>query len=209
MRVTLPFHPKIEGDEMRNVTIFVIFIVTFAIATDIVAFDTRPIDIARTGRITPGPGAIVTSPDSVTIDASLSRPIIIFDLPDGFLDEDNLILEALLTVRITPAIDWDGTSPITAYCIPITASVGPTPTWGSLHSAYDIDYGEFGVFKPDSGTIFFEVSHMLYSATDGDVSFHGVMLIPASGSAGFSISAVPNPIDFRVANFPGKKEVRD
>lgn len=190
---------------MREIGIMAIIL----IATIAMAFELQPIDIARMGRITPGPVDDIETPDSLIIEAALARPIILFDLPDGFLDEDNLIMEAILIVNITPDIAMVAAEPLTAYCVPITNSVLATPTWSSLSSAYDLDYGEFGVYDPDEGTIFFEISRMLYAATDDEIEFYGVMLISAHGSPGFTISAGLDPIDFSVAWFPGSKEVRD
>jgi len=186
-------------------TIIIIFVMLFASAA--FAFDCQPIDVARTTEISTG--GVIVSPDSIILNVSVPRPIIIFDLPDGFLDEDNLIMEALLTVKITPDISWDRELPIAAYCLPITSAVEASPTWASLQSAYSMEYGEVGFYDEDTGEMFFEISRMLYAATDGDVDFYGVMLIPARESAAFTISTDPNPVDFSAASFPGSKEVRD
>lgn len=188
-------------------TIIIIFIMLFASAA--FGFDCQPIAIDRTASISLPSGTPVVSPDSMLIEEALPRPIITFDLPDGFLDEDNLIMEALLTIKITPDVSWDRENPVIAYCVPVTSAVDVSPTWASLNTAYEIEYGEFGKYDPDDGTIFFEISRMLYAATDGDVDFYGVMLIPARESAAFAISTDPNPVDFSAASFPGGKEVRD
>ena len=189
---------------MRMLTIISVMLVAFSVSF---GFDCQPIDVARTTEISPG--GVVLSPDSIILNVSVPRPIIIFDLPDGFLDEDNLIMEALLTVSITPDISWDRETPIAAYCLPITSAVDASPTWASLQSAYNMEYGEVGFYDEDTGEMFFEISRMLYAATDGDVDFYGVMLIPARESSAFTISTDPNPVDFSAASFPGSKEVRD
>ncbi|RKZ27698.1 hypothetical protein DRQ36_11400, partial [bacterium] len=136
--------------------------IALALVSSAFGFDCQPIDVARTTEISPG--GVVVSPDSIILNISAPRPIIIFDLPDGFLDEDNLIMEALLTIKITPDISWDRETPIAAYCLPITSAVDASPTWASLQSAYNMEYGEFGIYDPDDGTIFFEISRMLYAA---------------------------------------------
>ena len=189
---------------MRILTIIGVMLVVFSVSF---GFDCQPIDVARTLEISP-PG-VVLSPDSIILNVSARRPIIVFDLPDGFLDEDNLIMEALLTIKITPDVSWDREMPIAAYCLPITSAVDASPTWASLQSAYNMEYGEVGFYDEDTGEMFFEISRMLYAATDGDVDFYGVMLIPARESSAFAISADPNPVDFSAASFPGGKEVRD
>jgi len=192
---------------MKIHIIIAISVVAFAI----MAFETHPIDIDGVSRIAAPSGASIVTADSLIIEAALPRQIITFDLPLGFLDEDNLIMEALLTIKIAPAslTYTSDSAPINAYCVPVTSPVGPSVTWASISDAYNMEYGEFGVYNPDEGTLFFEISRMLYAATESDLDFYGVMIIPALESEGFIIPSVVDPVDFRVAYYPGAKETGD
>ena len=178
----------------------------------IVAFsllaERNEIAVARFNRIAPSVGTIVVSPDSATLAVRMPRDVIVFTLPDSFLAPSNLIMEAPLTIHITPNVGWDSTMQLEAYCVPITSPISGIPTWASLSSAYILDFSEFSIYHPETGTLFFEIAPMLYAATEAEVNFYGVMIIPSKISYGFSISPIPNPIEFGAQYYPGKKDTR-
>ena len=189
---------------MRNLIILTLLAVAI-----VFAFDIQPVDIERHVELTPPIGATIESPDSNVLEAKLPRNIITFDFPDGYLDSENLIMEAVLKVYIEPTavLGYEAAEhrPIEAVCAPLTSSPGGSPTWTSASSAYDIDYAEFGVYDEEGGFLFFEIARFLVAASDDEIDFHGVMIIPTKGSPAFSLADVAEPIDFRAANFEGAR----
>ena len=193
---------------MRGIKIIAMII----IATIAMAFELQPVDIARDYELTPPAGVAVETPDSNIIEARLPRNVIVFDFPDGYFDEDNLIMEAVLKISIEPTeiVGYEAAEhrPIEAICVPLTRAV-VSPTWASLNSAYDIEYAEVGIYDEEEGILFFEIARFLYDVVEGDLDFYGVMIIPSKGSPPFEIADVDAPIDFRTANFIGARATEE
>ena len=190
---------------MRKVIIVICIIVSGAMA-----FELEPVSIDRNVEIAPPSGASVDSPDSNVIEASRARRIITFDFPDGYFDEDNVIMEAVLKVQIEPSVGGAEAASggrFEAICVPLTRTPGDSPSWASLHSAYNMDFAEFSIYDEEGGFLFFEIARMLYAANDGEIDLRGVMIIPVKGSRPFEVADVASPIDFRTANMIGARAV--
>jgi len=189
---------------MRNLIILSIFIAVVALA-----FELQPVDVDANFQLNPPAGYVIDSPDSNYLEAKLPRNVIVFDFPDGYFAEDNLIMEAVLKIAVetTPVIGYEAAEhrPIEAVCVPLTSAPGGSPTWASLQSAYNMEYAEFGVYDEEEGILFFEIARLLYAANEGDIDFHGVMIIPTKGSPSFRILDTGSPIDFSTANFYGAR----
>ncbi len=175
----------------------------------LLAGETEPIEVDNFYQISPSPGSptLESSDNNLSVDSP--RIILTFDMPENMLAENSHIREATLVVQIEPEAGWDGEKPIMAYCLPVTEPVPGVPTWSSAHDAYEYKYPELGIYKPSRGYIFFEISPMLNAATRGEIDFHGVMIIPTKGSQAFNLADVPEPIDFRAANFIGARATMD
>jgi hypothetical protein len=135
-----------------------------------------------------------------------ARPIVIeFSLPENLLAPTTLIMEAPLKVCITPLCDWDSTIAIGAYCMPITEPIGPNSDLPIIPSPLNNRLSEFSHYFQDEGILFFEISKMLYAATEGEISFYGVVIIPEKNSPRFTLTLTPQPIEFGAAYYLSKK----
>lgn len=179
----------------------------------ILAFGLRPVDVGRSFEITPPSHFESESPDSNLLETGLPRNIITFNFPDGYFGEDNLIMEAVLKIEVEPmpiaTIDEEEVLPIEALCLPLTRAPGAVPAWSTLESAYDTRYAEIGSYDEETGIITFEISRMLYDANEGDLDFHGVVIVPAAGSREFRLRSREGAIDFRTANYIGARATED
>jgi len=190
---------------------FIILVLLFVTIT--LAFDIQPVDIDRHVELTPPIVATIESADSNILEANLPRHVITFDFPHGYLDSNNLIMEAILKIHVEP-FEIDGyegieNRPIEAVCVPLTTSPGLSPTWTSLSSAYNMDYAEYTLYNEEERILFFEIARMLYAAVEGELDFHGILIIPAKGSPAFRLIDMPSPIDFSVANYEGARTIDD
>jgi hypothetical protein len=167
------------------------------------ALEMRPIAAATNVRIEPPMGARHT--DGFPIADSLSRVAITFTFPDSFFLPTTAILEAILTIKITPDLSAS-TAPKVYYCIPLISLLSVGTGWSSIDESLLNSYSEVGFYDPDSGTVFFEIGRILQSAATGDVAFHGIVIVPAEGSPACRVSAVPRAIDLKASYAIGKRE---
>ena len=170
------------------------------------AFDTQPIEVASHARLEPPPSADST----IGLPAAdhLARIAITFDFPENFMSPTTAILEALLVIKIVPDAELDEDTPLELYCIPLTAS--PTGLDAFTEISEDLlSVSEAGAYDPETGTVFFEIAHMLQRAAIGDFAFHGVILVPAKGCGTFRITHAEYAIDLRVAYAIGKREAEE
>jgi hypothetical protein len=181
----------------------------FAILTIIIAasaFETQPIAVASYRMLEPSIGATHTA--GLPVADNLRRGAITFTFPDSFFLPTTAILEALLTVKIVPdAALVESSAPLAVYCIPLTAPIGGPSAWTDISADLVNNYSEVAFYNPDSGTVFFEIAHILQSAAIGDIRLYGLILLPASESGAFRISTEPNAIKFDCAYGIGKRQV--
>jgi len=181
----------------------------FAISAIIVAasaFETQPIAVASYRMLEPSVGATHTA--DLPVADNLRRGAIAFTFPDSFFSPTTAILEALLTVRIVLDVPLvESSAPLAVYCLPLTAPIGGSSAWTDITADLVNNYSEVAFYNADSGTVFFEIAHILQSAAIGDIRLYGLILLPASESGAFRISSEPNAIRFECAYGIGKREV--
>ncbi len=189
-------------------------ITMIAISAALFGFDLQPVDIETSHRIDPPARFESASPDSGVIETAEPRHLLTFDFPADYFGEDNLIIEAVLEIEIEelPSLSpSEGAvlAPLEAICVPVTSSPGGTPSWAAVESAYDLRYAEFGTYNAETGTVTFEISRILYAANEGELDFHGVMIIPSAGSRKFRVADRESSVGLQTANFIGGRAVRD
>ena len=183
---------------------FKTFLIISLLAIAALAFDMQPISVASHVRLEPPVG--ITPTAELPVADNLARIAIAFALPDSFMLPSNAIIEALLTVKIIPDAELAHGQPLEIFCIPQTAS--PTSALAFAEITEDmLNVSEVGIYDPETGTVFFEIAHMLQRAAIGDFPFYGIALVPAKGSGTFRISPEVGAIDLRVAYAIGKREV--
>jgi len=183
-----------------------ICIIALAIVSICSAFETQPIAVASYRMLEPSVGATHTA--GLPVADNLRRGAIAFTFPDSFFLPTTAILEALLTVKIVPDAPFvESAAPLAVYCIPLTAPIGSSSAWTDITEDLVNRYSEVAFYNPDSGTVFFEIAHILQSAAIGDIRIYGLILSPASESGAFRISTEPTAIKFDCAFGIGKRQV--
>ena len=135
------------------------------------------------------------------------REAIIFDFPDSLFRPTTAIVEAFLIVKIVPDEELSENRTLDIFCFPQTESMTGAEAWIGITNEL-LEFSELGTYNPETGEVFFEISHILQSIRDSEVAHHGFILVPAAHSPSFSISDDRDAISLKVEYRPGKKEIR-
>ncbi len=139
--------------------------------------------------------------EGLPIADSLPRYSLTFDFPRNLFSDSTAIIEAFLVVKIEPVVHAE-VKPFDVYFVPLS---------GDLSDARRISEGDFryavaGIYDPDSGEVFFEISPVLRAIRDGEISARRFALVPGRNGFPFRLSGpVSEAISLRCEYRPGKR----
>ena len=186
---------------MYRIILFVMVFICIVFAQ----FHGEPIAVESYTMLEP-PAGIGHTADLPVAD-SLPRLGISFDFPESLFQRTTAIVEAFLVVKIIPDETLHDRQTLDIYCIPQTEPLASSSAWTSITDTL-LKYSEVGTYAPETGEVFFEISHILRAVRDGEIHCYGLSLVPAKNSPSFSLSPEPDAISLKCEYRPGKREVR-
>ena len=185
---------------MKRICILTVILLIISMAF---AQESPVIDVASTRILTPPPDA--THTEELPVADHLQRVAIVFEFPDNFFEPSTVILDAQMMIKIEPTERSEESFPI--FCIPL---IEPATSLSAFTEITEdlLRYSEVWFYDPESGELFFEMSHMLREARNGNVRFYGIALVPGDGAPTFSIAEGDDAISLECGYGIGKRDVR-
>ena len=141
------------------------------------------------------------SSESLPIADTLPRYSLAFDFPRELFSDSTAIIEAFLLVKIEPVIHAE-VNPFDVYFVPLSGDLSDA----RRISESDFRYAVAGIYDPDSGEVFFEISPVLRAIRDGEISARRFALVPGGNGVPFRLSgSVSEAISLRCEYRPGKR----